>query len=132
MSNSVPVRFTKAWRTYFPGDIAGFDHETASTLIGGGVATAYAGTTAAAAVSAGPSSPTAKPAKKNAGSRGAAAKNETVIPPLTGPLAGALTASGTDDSPPNDSDGGGDDSQNDGPGDETPSDDQSGDDDEKP
>jgi len=131
MSNSVPVRFTKAWRTYFPGDIAGFDQETAATLIGGGVATAYAGTTAAA-VPAGPSNPAARPAKKNAGSRGAAAKTETVIPAVTDPLAGALNASGTDDSPPDDSDSGGDGSQNEGPGDETQPADQSGDDDEKP
>ena len=132
MSNSVPVRFTKAWRTYFPGDVAGFDQETASTLIGGGVATAYAGTTAAAAFSAGPSSPAAKPGKKGSGKAAAGSKIEIVVPTVTDPLAGALNASGTDDSPPNESDGGEDDSQDNGTGDETPPDDQLGDDDEKP
>ncbi|OUM34754.1 hypothetical protein B8W72_09835 [Pseudomonas putida] len=41
MSTTVSVRFTKPWRTYFPGDVAGFEKDIADALVGGGVATAY-------------------------------------------------------------------------------------------
>ncbi|QDY37601.1 MULTISPECIES: hypothetical protein [Pseudomonas] len=41
MSTTVTVRFTKPWRTYFPGDVAGFEKDIADALVGGGVATAY-------------------------------------------------------------------------------------------
>jgi len=41
MSKKTIVRFTKAWRSYFIGDVAGFDKDTAEALIGGGVATSY-------------------------------------------------------------------------------------------
>ena len=41
MSDNVPVRFSKAWRTYFPGDIAGFDSGVSEALIDAGLASAY-------------------------------------------------------------------------------------------
>jgi hypothetical protein len=33
-----PLRFLKPWSLYNPGEVAGFDSETAATLIGAGVA----------------------------------------------------------------------------------------------
>lgn len=38
MSKNIPVRFLKAWRTYFTGDVAGFSKELADDLVDGGVA----------------------------------------------------------------------------------------------
>ncbi|WP_236200716.1 hypothetical protein [Pseudomonas pseudonitroreducens] len=38
MSKNVPVRFLKAWRTYFTNDVAGFDKDRAEELVEGGVA----------------------------------------------------------------------------------------------
>ncbi|MGV6473501.1 hypothetical protein [Azotobacter vinelandii] len=39
MSKLTPVTFTKAWRGYSAGEIAGFTAEQAQALIDGGVAT---------------------------------------------------------------------------------------------
>lgn len=50
MSKNVPVRFLKAWRTYFTNDVAGFDKERAEELVEGGVAE-YASESASAAPS---------------------------------------------------------------------------------
>ena len=36
MSTTVSVRFTKPWRTYFPGDVAGFEKDIADALVGAG------------------------------------------------------------------------------------------------
>lgn len=38
MSKNIPVRFLKAWRTYFTGDVAGFSKDLADELVDGGVA----------------------------------------------------------------------------------------------
>lgn len=43
MIEKVIVTFTKPWRGYSPGEVAGFAAETASALTGAGFATAFAG-----------------------------------------------------------------------------------------
>lgn len=71
MSDNVPVRFAKAWRAYFPGDIAGFASEVSEALIGAGVASAYS-------VKADQASKKGEPAGKKSGSRAPAAKSASV------------------------------------------------------
>jgi hypothetical protein len=83
MSTTVAVRFTKAWRTYFPGDVAGFDKEIADALVGGGVASAYTGKPAAAQVDkTAQTAPAQKPNNGKPGNnkRGGASKPETTTP----------------------------------------------------
>lgn len=51
MNNNTSVKFIKAWRSYFPGEIAGFDSDVATTLVAGGVATAHPAASASATLS---------------------------------------------------------------------------------
>jgi hypothetical protein len=95
MSNKTIVRFTKAWRSWFAGDVAGFDKDTAEALIGGGVATSYSSIAAAAAQiskeAPGVSQPKAGK-DKQANKRGGAAKPDTVTQPGGSLLAGTSTS----------------------------------------
>lgn len=70
MSTTISVRFTKPWRPYFPGDVAGFEKDIAEALVGGGVATAYSDKPVGAPIDKAP-----KPASnKTAARRGSPAK----------------------------------------------------------
>ncbi|MCE0938166.1 hypothetical protein LU667_14355 [Pseudomonas kurunegalensis] len=78
MSTTVSVRFTKPWRTYFPGDVAGFEKDIADALVGGGVATAYSDKPVGAPIDKAPKPSSNKtpakrggPAKVDSGSSGA-------------------------------------------------------------
>ena len=78
MSTTVSVRFTKPWRTYFPGDVAGFEKDIADALVGGGVATAYSDKPVGAPIDKAPKPASNKtparrggPAKVDNGSSGA-------------------------------------------------------------
>ena len=51
MIEKVIVKFTKPWRGYSPGEIAGFEESVAEALVGGGVASGYSPASAAASVS---------------------------------------------------------------------------------
>ena len=51
MSEKVIVKFTKPWRGYSPGEVAGFEEGVAEALVGGGVASGYSPASAAASVS---------------------------------------------------------------------------------
>lgn len=51
MSEKVIVKFTKPWRGYSPGEVAGFEESVAEALVGGGVASGYSPASAAASVS---------------------------------------------------------------------------------
>lgn len=48
MSEKVIVKFTKPWRGYSPGEIAGFDESVVEALVGGGVASHHVPASAAA------------------------------------------------------------------------------------
>lgn len=93
MSTTVSVRFTKPWRTYFPGDVAGFDKDIAEALVGGGVATAYTDKPIGAQIDKAPKPASNKaparrggPAKVDSGSSGAGSQvsalpaGSTVVP----------------------------------------------------
>ncbi|WP_346829431.1 hypothetical protein ABDX87_19970 [Pseudomonas abietaniphila] len=102
MSKKTIVRFTKAWRSYFVGDVAGFDKDTAEALIGGGVATSYSSMDAAAAQAIkepqGASQPKAGK-DKQASKRGGSAKPDSVTPSgsslLPEPSSTAATGTGS-------------------------------------
>lgn len=42
MSEKIPVRFVKPWRSFFKDDVAGFPGDVAEELVGGGVAEYHA------------------------------------------------------------------------------------------
>ncbi|MDF3842676.1 hypothetical protein P3W55_13250 [Pseudomonas citronellolis] len=90
MSNNVPVRFLKSWRSYFKNDTAGFPQEVAEELVDGGVAEYTAGSTAAKAKSGGKGG-----GKGNA--KSAAAGGESVSPPAPEPGGGEGQAGGAGD-----------------------------------
>lgn len=48
MSEKVIVKFSKPWRGYSPGEIAGFDESVVEALVGGGVASHHVPASAAA------------------------------------------------------------------------------------
>ncbi|MCQ9422715.1 hypothetical protein NRB16_04105 [Pseudomonas sp. LJDD11] len=87
MIEKVIVTFTKAWRGYSAGEVAGFVADTASSLIGGGVATAYAGETAVVSV---PLANSRKP-----GGKGAAKKAEPTKPAAAPETTGQDESGGT-------------------------------------
>lgn len=100
MSNKTIVRFTKAWRSYFVGDVAGFDKDTAEALIGGGVATSYSSMDAAAAQVVKDPQAASQPKggkDKQATKRGGAAKTDPATSPVSSllPEASSIAASGT-------------------------------------
>jgi hypothetical protein len=104
MSNKTIVRFTKAWRTYFVGDVAGFDKDTAESLIGGGVATSYSSITAAAAQVVKDPQATSQPKggkDKPANKRGGSAKPDPVTSSGSSllPEPSSIVASGTGSGP---------------------------------
>lgn len=50
MSEKVIVKFTKPWRGYSPGEVAGFEEGAVEALVGGGVASRYSPASAAASM----------------------------------------------------------------------------------
>lgn len=112
MSGKVIVKFTKPWRGYSPGEVAGFEESVAESLVGGGVATGYSSASAAASVSNPTSDKRPKAAEKKSASRAASSKAPVVEPqasavdplsleqlsgsldPAGGPAGGELTVGG--------------------------------------
>ena len=88
MSEKVIVKFTKPWRGYSPGEVAGFEESVAESLVGGGVATGYSSGSAAATVSSPLSERRPKAADKKPASRAGASKTPVVEPqaPAVDPL----------------------------------------------
>lgn len=88
MSAKVIVKFSKPWRGYSPGEIAGFEESVAEALVGAGVATGYSPASAAASVSAVASEKRPKTAEKKSASRAGASKAAVVEPqaPAVDPL----------------------------------------------
>lgn len=88
MSEKVIVKFTKPWRGYSPGEVAGFEESVAESLVGGGVATGYSSGSAAATVSSPLSERRPKAADKKPASRAGATKAPVVEPqtPAADPL----------------------------------------------
>ena len=88
MSEKVIVKFTKPWRGYSPGEVAGFEESVAETLVGAGVATGYSSGSAAATVSSPLSERRPKAADKKSASRAGASKAPVVEPqtPAVDPL----------------------------------------------
>lgn len=80
MSGKVIVKFTKPWRGYSPGEVAGFEESVAESLVGGGVATGYSSGSAAATVSSPLSERRPKAADKKPASRAGATKAPVVEP----------------------------------------------------
>lgn len=80
MSEKVIVKFTKPWRGYSPGEVAGFEESVAEALVGGGVATGYSPASAAALVSSPLSERRPKAADKKPASRSGASKAPVVEP----------------------------------------------------
>lgn len=81
MSEKVIVKFTKPWRGYSPGEVAGFEESVAEALVGGGVASGYSSASAAASVSSPLSERRVKSADRKPGARAGASK-----PPAEGGL----------------------------------------------
>jgi hypothetical protein len=123
MSKKTIVRFTKAWRSYFVGDVAGFDKHTAEALIGGGVATSYSSLDASAALVVKDPQAASQPKggkDKQANKRGGSAKPDPVTSPAgsllpeTSSMAASGTGSGSDvdqDDTGNSTDGAGSDAE---------------------
>jgi hypothetical protein len=74
MSEKVIVKFTKPWRGYSPGEIAGFEESVAEALVGGGVASGYSPASATASVSTQLSEKRVKAADKKPAGRAGASK----------------------------------------------------------
>ena len=106
MSEKVIVKFTKPWRGYSPGEVAGFEESVAEALVGGGVATGYSSASAAATVSSPLSERRPKAADKKSASRAGASKAPVAEPqaPAVDPLALELPSGSLD---PADVSGGG-------------------------
>lgn len=98
MSEKVIVKFTKPWRGYSPGEVAGFEESIAESLVGGGVATGYSSGSAAATVSSPLSERRPKAADKKPASRAGATKAPVVEPqtPAVDPLSLELPSGSLD------------------------------------
>ncbi|KAF1310957.1 hypothetical protein BLX42_11275 [Pseudomonas sp. SG-MS2] len=79
MSEKVIVKFTKPWRGYSPGEIAGFEEDAAGALVAGGVASRYSPASSAAPVTSPLVAGRAKSAGRKAGGQSGASK-----PPVAG------------------------------------------------
>ena len=98
MSGKVIVKFTKPWRGYSPGDVAGFEESVAESLVGAGVATGYSSGSAAATLSSPLSERRPKAADKKPASRAGASKAPVVEPqtPAVDPLSLELPSGSLD------------------------------------
>lgn len=106
MSDKVIVKFTKAWRSWFAGDVAGFDSATAEALVGGGVATSYSRDASAAPIGKGAQSASQPKGKeKPSGKRGGGSRPEQSL--LSDTLTSASGSTGPAAEPGSDQDGSG-------------------------
>lgn len=80
MSEKVIVKFTKPWRGYSPGEIAGFDESVVEALVGGGVASHHVPASAAASTATPLTGKRPKAGDKNATSRAGASKAPVAEP----------------------------------------------------
>ena len=80
MSEKVIVKFTKPWRGYSPGEVAGFEEDVAEALVGGGVASGYSPVSAAASVSTRLPEKRVKAADKKPAGRAGGSKSPVVEP----------------------------------------------------